>query len=85
MVAVIKCPVCGAEVERDYYTDCVGLVEDHILCKECGYFVKMEYGPTIEGVVIPNGMSREELSSLYGDKIEKLHLQIYTSDEAEFL
>lgn len=85
MVKLMNCPVCGTENKREYYTDCVGLVEDHYLCKKCGYFYQMAYSPALDGIVIPDGMSHEEFSSLYGNKAEELHLRIYTPEEADFL
>lgn len=50
MEEVMSCPVCGADNIRIYYTEEIGLVEDHYFCETCGYWEEMAYSPTYAGI-----------------------------------
>ena len=50
MEQMMKCPLCGTENKRTYYSEDVGLVEDHYVCKYCGYTKEMAYSPEYVGV-----------------------------------
>lgn len=50
----MKCPICGTENTRLYWTECVGVVEDYYSCDRCGYFHEMAYSPYHEGIELMN-------------------------------
>ena len=79
METMEACPVCGTENKRISSTECVGIVEDHYICPNCGYFREMAYSPMIEGVVVPNNMDKAKHESLYGQIIKAKQLTMYDS------
>ena len=81
MEKVEKCPVCGKENVRKYYTECVGTVEDYYFCAECGYFRYMAYSPVIEGYCIPKSLTPKEHEALYGKKVKELNLSFFRDEE----
>ena len=50
MEQMVKCPLCGTENKRTYYSEDVGLVEDHYACTHCGYTEEMAYSPVYVGI-----------------------------------
>ena len=77
METIEKCQVCGTENIRIHHQECVGTVEDHYFCKQCGYFRHMAYSPVIEGVAIPPAMTAEEFEKIYGEIVRQKKLKIY--------
>ena len=80
MERIEECPVCGKENKRIYYTEDVGLVEDHYFCPNCGYFREMAYSPVLEGVAIPDGISKREHNALFGEIIRRKNFKMYEND-----
>ena len=81
MIDIMRCPVCGTENNRKYYTGPFGVEEDQYLCKNCGYFSYMSYGPRYEGIDTTCGnrqdrMRKAHLLVVYTDKIKQLGLEI---------
>ena len=85
MQVIMNCPVCGQENKRDFYTECIGIVEDHYHCKQCGYIVEMAYSPVFKGIVVPNNANKEEHVAKYRDKITELNLNVYDKKDVGFL
>ena len=57
MTAIRKCPVCGRDNTRTYYTlDYSFVCEDYYCCKHCGYFYEMAYSEYYEGIAVGRGM-----------------------------
>ncbi len=50
----ISCPICGKSIERTYYEEDIGLVEDYCDCPNCGYYSRMSYSPVEEGISFVN-------------------------------
>lgn len=80
-----NCPICNKENSRIYSTECVGVVEDHYFCEQCGYFRHMAYSPVIEGVAIPEGMTPEEHNAKYGEIIAQKKLKMYHRSIFDYL
>lgn len=49
MIEMIKCPICGTENKREYYSEELGVVEDYYACSHCGYIEEMAYSPYRDG------------------------------------
>lgn len=49
MIEMVKCPICGTENKREYYSEELGVVEDYYACSHCGYIEEMAYSPYREG------------------------------------
>lgn len=47
MTDSIKCPICGKENERTYYSEEIGLCEEYYYCYNCGYQTEMCYSHTV--------------------------------------
>ena len=50
MEGKMKCPICGKENKRIYYSEDIGLAEDYYSCDNCGYNLEMCYSPTHEWI-----------------------------------
>lgn len=50
----ILCPICGKGIERNYYGDETGIVEDYCDCPNCEYYSRMAYSPVEEGISFVN-------------------------------
>ena len=50
MEGKMKCPICGKENKRIYYSEDIGLVEDYYSCDNCGYNLEMCYSPIHEWI-----------------------------------
>ena len=81
MDEIMSCPICGTENKRAYSTECMGIVENHYFCSNCGYFDEMAYSPRYTGICLPDGMSKEKWIQKYGET----NLRIYLPEEAEFI
>lgn len=54
MEEMMKCPVCGTENKRAYYTESIGIVEDYYNCNHCGYGYEMCCSPVHEYINLSN-------------------------------
>lgn len=50
MIDIITCPECGKIINNEYYTDEVGIVEEHINCPYCGYHYNWAYGSDLDPI-----------------------------------
>ena len=50
----MSCPICGKSIERTYYKEDIGIVEDYCDCPNCGYYSRMSYSPVEEGISFVN-------------------------------
>ncbi len=65
-----------------WYSEDVGLVEEHYYCENCGFFIEMAYSPPIIGMTVGYNDEREEQNKLekrekYKDRIKELGLKCY--------
>lgn len=81
MTDIMKCPICGHENERTYYTEEIGLAEEYYDCENCGYFIHMCYSSPVVGIITLCGTKedierKEKLAEKYKDKIQRAHLDV---------
>ena len=82
MTVMQQCPICGKENPRQSSTECVGTVEDYYNC-DCGYFIYMSYCPRVTGVIIPEGISKEEFVAQHSRAIQTHGIQVFLPGEIE--
>lgn len=78
----VPCNVCGTENPYLWYSEDVGLVEEHYYCENCGFFIEMAYSPSIIGMTVGYDDEKEEQDKLekrekYKDRIKELGLKCY--------
>ena len=62
----ISCPRCNSKTKSvSYYDETYGIIEEHINCKECGYYYNFEYGNYWEGV-LPTKKNKTLIVNLLG-------------------
>ncbi len=85
MEKMMPCPICGNSNKRIWHAESVGVVEDHYICTNCGYFREMAYSPVLEGIAVPEGMDPQEHNKLYGETINLMKIKVYDSTILDYI
>ena len=74
MVEIEKCPICGHENERMYFTESIGVVEDYYTCRKCSYAEKMTYSPYLIAV-------RKGYPKKYKNKVKERDIKVLSKKD----
>lgn len=71
---LIKCPVCNSKTFDyiSYSDECVGITEQHGICRRCGYVIEQVYSHPLEAIWdIKKGIKNRHTGEYFPKNIKK--------------